>query len=277
MFNLKKKLVQNLRNFQSLPSQHFVQQSAVPPNTRDLCRLEQWPRHYVFDWRNDVKNDCLFKLAVTSQRFFMWLQNHEENTPPLVFREQVTDRMCPRARLRGKLHEVSVADIVALDKQLGNGVQSERKLTRVLIPEMYRVDSHSDEYSPPKFFSRNYGLSYRGMLLETSAWVYCDKADIWRPRFDFDFQIWRGRRDTAYVPADVFKDNDPDINSYFTPMSYRAHQPRAGFHFRKDNDDFRIKMAAEEDVYNALCRQKSSTEKGVQPVKNRDETPPQIT
>lgn len=251
-------MFKKLRNLVELPSSSFIAKAKPSSFTPDLCFLEQKPVHLIFDHNNNVKTPCMHNAVYTDQKFSMWLRNHEEGTPTLLFTDHIhpDDRMLPRARVRGKLHQVTAKDIAALDRELNNRVQSDRKLCRIIIPSEYSAKT----------------LEYE----TKTAWVYADRKDFWAPKFEFDFNIWRGRKDSAYLPAPTFKDERPFINSFFTPPQRKAHQPRMTMAFF-NYTQFKFDLYHEEKDYTEECRQRSLEEKGVQIVQLKAGTPPQIT
>lgn len=201
--------------FDGFPNKDFVKNAAPPVNTPDLCLLEQQEFHWIFDYRNMVHSACAFKEVYTDQRFYMWLRNHEERTPPLVFNESIhPERMSERARLKGKLHLVTPKALAELDKTLENRVNSDRRRIRIVFPFFKEGQKRKWEVATP---------------VRISAWVYFDQVKVWKPRFEYDYDFWHGRKDTAYTPARTFRDERPFISRYFTPTEGKAYKPRCTF------------------------------------------------
>lgn len=262
-----------------LPSKSFIRSARPSQFTPDRCVLEQQEHHYVFDFRKKWPNiSCVQFEAYTEPRFQMFLQNHVDGTPPLIFTENIypkavpdidKERMLPhvpRAKLRGRLHIVTPKDIVELDNQMQNGLLFNRRLVRIVLP--HRKDQLSDadrdtqigfirayRTKSNRYFQDALSRSYEtvrnlseGTPIKTLAWVYEDHPSHWVPQFKFDWDMWRGRRDAAFQPAKTFKDERTWINEYFVPTQGKAHKPKLTMGFR-DNDVYRFDMKAEEHSY----------------------------
>lgn len=205
-----------LKNILAFPSKDFAEKFSTPKTTPDICLLQQQRYHWVFDHNNFIHTPCEFNEVYSDQRFYMWQQNHEEGTPPLVFKDVIIDqRSSSRARLKGKLHKVPTEQLVNLDLQLENRVNYERRQTRLVFP----FDSN--------FWRKKSWEAVEPLMF--NAWIYVNSLPLWRPKFEYDFAFWRGRSNTAFTPAKTRLDNRQFIGRYFTPNQGEAHKPKCTF------------------------------------------------
>jgi hypothetical protein len=211
--------------------------SLPPATTQDLCQLENHEYHYLFDHNNVVHSPCAFNYVFTDQRFYMWQQNHMEGTPHLILRNNIHPALLSRrARIRGKVHTVTAKEILAVDKKVENGVKYERRRVRLIIPINKDVQQNRyDAFSP----------------VYLTAWIYLDNQQYWQDKFQYDANIWRGRRDSAYMPAKAWLDNRPYIGPYFTPTQQPAHQPRMNIAFWRNGYNNLKESIRQEDKFAA--------------------------
>lgn len=227
-------MLQKMKDWFELPSAAFIHESKPPANTPDLCLLQQQQYHWVFDCNDQVQAPVSFAEVYTDQRYHMVIQQHEDRQPGLLFRQDLPKRMTARARVPGKLHIMSPTQMVELDKEKGNRVNSTRKLVRIIIPKFF-LD---------KFDKR---LSY-GIPARAAAWVYHDEMDPWVEKLQFDFNLFRGRKDSAYLPAPVIKDERPWLDVRFLHRKGEANKPRLSIGYR-DGKQYKVDMFHEEKDY----------------------------
>jgi hypothetical protein len=237
-------MLQKARDFftGSLLPADFAKKAAPPKNTPDLCLLEQQEFHLMFDWDNRVRSPIAIKDVYTEQKFFMYAQNHINGTPPLAFsKPPCYKRHSLGARLSGKLHLVPTKDMVALDKMCLNHVESIRRKIKIVLP-----------------FFRETGPRYNAEArtpLTYPAWVYFDNHNFWKPKFQFDFEIWRGRRDSAFLSAKTkLCDWREHVRYAFAPAQRPAHQPRLSLGFF-DMDAFKRALKLEHNSYQAELKE----------------------
>lgn len=237
--------------FEKLWDKMFVRPDTRPPvNTPDLCLLQQKPVHLIFDWRNVVKSHALVDEAYTTRKFVMWKQNHVDQTPPLVFNRQIHPlRVMERAKVRGKVHTISVDDIVSLDKQIDNGVSWIRRPVPITLAELTDRTNKLDEEQP----------------VRVSAWMYVSNFDWWRPQFDFDYDLWRGRKDSMFLPAEVKDHAQKHIARYFLPVAGPAHKVRPTFAFF-DMGKYKRELKLEENAFKFEMKELEKEKKNEQPI-----------
>lgn len=226
--------------------------AAIPPiTTPDLAILQQHTHWQVFDWCNIVKNAPVrFKEAYTIPKYRMYFDMHEAGTPQLVFRQNMHDNESYTAmpgRLRGKTHLLSVPQIVELDKQQHNRLQLVRKLVRIVTPTLDKRALYINERTQ----------RHDAIVPPTSMmWVYLDNETFWKPRFIFDYELWRGRQGKEFEAAtqqDTHLDSRDFIGRYLAPRARKMIQ-RKWWPTFIDGDAHRAKDRTEENLWLAAHR-----------------------
>lgn len=216
---------------------NFVKKAAPPVHTPDLAKLQQQEFNLVFDWDNRVrKAPCAFPGSpiFSDQTFMMYLQNHEEGTPGLVFNHQMHPGFpgTPRAKLKGKLHPCTADQMVELDDVHGNRVQSLRKRVRVMLADKYT-------------FQHNTKVCY-GIPVRVNAWMYFNNDQYWKSKFQYDQEHFRGHtQESVYLPCPIHIDERPYVKRFYKPFTRQGHNPwtvQRQFDFRQ----FRVDLANEE-------------------------------
>jgi hypothetical protein len=219
---------------------NFKKTAAPPFNTPDLVKLQQQEFNLVFDWDNRVtKAPCAFPGSpiFSDQTFLMYLQNHEQGTPGLVFNGQMHPGFIgtPRARLKGKLHPVTAEQMVELDAIHGNRVQSVRKRIRVVLADKFT-------------FQHQTNVCY-GIPVRVNAWVYNHNPQYWGPKFQYDQQHFRGHsKESVYLPCPTYIDERPYVKRFFQPFQRVGFNPtlvQKQFNYR----DFRVELKSEEEAW----------------------------
>lgn len=206
-----------------------------PKHTPDLCLLENHEYHWVFDHDNAVHSPMAFNYAFTDQRFYMWQKNHVPGTPHILLRENAHPRcISRRARVKGKVHTMTAKEIVAIDNKLENGVKYERRKVRLILPFPKEIRRTTvDEVTPTNCW----------------AWIYVDKLEYWKDKFQFDADIWRGREGSQYIPVKSWKDNRAFIGPYFTPKHGPATPTKLQTAlWRHTYNNFKASVRAEENL-----------------------------
>jgi gamma-glutamylcyclotransferase (GGCT)/AIG2-like uncharacterized protein YtfP len=136
-----------------------------------------------------------FAEAYADQNFCAFIQKTVVGTPSLIFRKQVhPQRILQTARLKGVVVRIPKGRMEFLDMIFQNKVNSYRKQTRVLLP----------------FQKEN------GVMLNVPAWIYQDNPEAWKDKFDFDFEMWRGRPDGYFQPAVLdYNPRFPHIEKFY--------------------------------------------------------------
>lgn len=196
------------------PSKRFLAEAAasIPPNTPDLCLLEQKEEHLVFNYGDSNKHGKLVGDAFTQERLSMFQQNWIEGTPPLALKVWGDiSRMVPRARIKGSLYLIPTKDLVYIDNQRQNGLLSHRKRVKFLLPPDDTFIEH------PAHVRAKLQLSFPShepKLKEVSAFMFFPSKEHWIDRITWDQQFYKGRGG-AFSVAPTYKDECSLIGNYF--------------------------------------------------------------
>jgi hypothetical protein len=219
---------------------NFVKKAAPPIHTPDLVKLQQQEFNLVFDWDNRVrKAPCAFPGSpiFSDQTFLMYLQNHEDGTPGLVFNHQMHRGFPgqPRAKLKGKLHPCTAEQMLELDGLCGNRVQSLRKRVRVLLADRFT-------------FQHQTNVCY-GHPVRVNAWMYFNNDRYWESKFQYDLQHFRGHtKESLYLPCPHVIDERPYVKRFYQPYSRIGFEPtlvQRQFDYRR----YRTELLSEEESW----------------------------
>lgn len=232
--------IPNMPNLRTGLPFNFRRIAAPPFNTPDMVKLQQQEFNWVFDWDNRVRNaPCAFPgdPLFTDQTFLMYLQNHEDGTPGLVFNHQMHRGFpgIPRAKLKGKLHPVTAEQMAELDAKCGNRVQSIRKRVRII---------HANKFNGQPGTKLLYGEPIR-----TVAWMYLNNDKYWEPKFQYDQEHFRGHtKESVYLPCPQMDDHHPYIRRFYVPYYRVGFTPtlvQRQFNYRQ----FKVDLKNEYDAW----------------------------
>jgi len=191
----------------------FVKRTEIPKgpvNTPDLFKLEQQEFHLLFAPKGVLKEPVVLQNVFTYPKFHVFLQNHEPGTPPVVLRANGEKNQIQRAKVKGDLHIASTERMLELDKERNNGVHSLRRTIPIIVGEV------PDERG--KLFENKPQLRH-------DVWFYTDNMEHWERQINFDYDLWRGRKNGGFIQAPIVLDPRYYIKRYYiTPK--RAATPR---------------------------------------------------
>lgn len=166
--------------------------ASIPRHTPDLCQLEQYEQHLLFDYA-PIDATKFSPACTADDQLTMFQCSRERGTPPLVLKigtHVFSD--INRAKIGGALHQISTEHLIFLDKQRENLVLSQRKRVKIILPDFYKGYTH----------------------VKVEAWMYLGEGKRWIEDVLWNKSFFRcGGGD--YEEAPVYRDSRDFIGSYF--------------------------------------------------------------
>lgn len=181
---------------------------AAPKKKED----EEWV--FCFDGRI-LGYPVAFQEAYADQKMCAFIQSQEPGAPALLFRTQIHPKRIQQiARLKGVIVRVPKVRMEFLDNIFRNTVDCTRRRTRVLLPLQKE----------------------NGVMVNTPAWVYQDNPELWRDRFGYDYEHFRGRSQGRFQVAELaYNPRFPHIEKYYIHPTMKLEEGTS-VNYREQNN-----------------------------------------